>query len=117
MVTLAPTTREVTVSAPVNIAVIKYWGKRDSKLLLPTNSSLSLTLSQSHLRSTTTVRIDPSLPSDRLWLNGKEESITASKRLSNVITTLRSIRAAHEQSNPPRPPRGTAPRPRGGGHP
>ena len=103
MVTLASSTREVTVSAPVNIAVIKYWGKRDTQLLLPTNSSLSLTLSQSHPRSTTTVRIDPSLPSDRLWLNGKEESISASKRLSNVITTLRSIRASHEAANPSLP--------------
>ncbi|KAI8449184.1 hypothetical protein BY996DRAFT_4589640, partial [Phakopsora pachyrhizi] len=35
----------------VNIEVIKYWGKRDSKLILPTNSYLSLTLNQSDLRS------------------------------------------------------------------
>jgi len=45
---------EATVSAPVNIAVIKYWGKRDTELILPTNSSLSVTLDQDNLRSTTT---------------------------------------------------------------
>lgn len=30
--------------APVNIALSKYWGKRDSELNLPTNSSLSISL-------------------------------------------------------------------------
>ncbi|ROL53169.1 Diphosphomevalonate decarboxylase [Anabarilius grahami] len=36
----------VTCTAPVNIAVIKYWGKRDEDLILPINSSLSVTLHQ-----------------------------------------------------------------------
>ena len=30
--------------APINIALIKYWGKRDDTLMLPYNSSLSLTI-------------------------------------------------------------------------
>lgn len=36
----------VEVTAPTNIAIIKYWGKRCRKLNLPLNSSLSATLSQ-----------------------------------------------------------------------
>ncbi|KAI9208824.1 diphosphomevalonate decarboxylase [Polychytrium aggregatum] len=88
---------EVTCTAPVNIAVIKYWGKRDTALLLPTNSSLSLTLSQDHLHSKTTVRLTPGQGSDRLWLNGKEESIAASKRLTNVINETRRVRIRLEE--------------------
>ncbi|KAJ2746747.1 diphosphomevalonate decarboxylase [Coemansia sp. BCRC 34301] len=87
---------EATVTAPVNIAVIKYWGKRDSGLILPTNSSLSVTLSQDHLSTRTTIRASPDFEKDRLWLNGVEEDIGASKRLVNSITTARSLRAALE---------------------
>ncbi|KAJ2801126.1 diphosphomevalonate decarboxylase [Coemansia guatemalensis] len=90
---------EATVSAPVNIAVIKYWGKRDSKLILPTNSSLSVTLSQDHLRTRTTVRAAAEFSSDRLWLNGVEEDVAASARLCNVIATARQLRAAMEQAD------------------
>ncbi|KAL4259395.1 Diphosphomevalonate decarboxylase [Pleurotus pulmonarius] len=83
---------QATASAPVNIACIKYWGKRDTKLILPTNSSLSVTLSQDHLRSTTTSRADPSFSKDRLWLNGKEEEIVAPGRLATCIAELKKMR-------------------------
>ncbi|BEJ16558.1 hypothetical protein CspHIS471_0511630 [Cutaneotrichosporon sp. HIS471] len=87
---------EATASAPVNIAVIKYWGKRDTKLILPTNSSLSVTLDQDHLRSTTTSRADASFAKDRLWLNGKEEAIKEGGRLHTCIKELRTWRLEEE---------------------
>ncbi|PIA16283.1 Diphosphomevalonate decarboxylase [Coemansia reversa NRRL 1564] len=90
---------EATVSAPVNIAVIKYWGKRDAGLILPTNSSLSVTLSQDHLCTRTTVCAAAEFGGDRLWLNGVEEDVTASARLCNVISTARKLRAAVEQAD------------------
>ncbi|KAJ2725734.1 diphosphomevalonate decarboxylase [Coemansia sp. Benny D115] len=88
---------EATVTAPVNIAVIKYWGKRNSALILPTNSSLSVTLSQDHLSTRTTVRASPDFSKDRLWLNGIEEDVSASKRLTNSIATARRLRADVEE--------------------
>ncbi|MDF1488604.1 diphosphomevalonate decarboxylase [Tessaracoccus caeni] len=43
-----------TATAHANIALIKYWGKADDRLILPRTSSLSLTLNE--LYATTTVR-------------------------------------------------------------
>ncbi|KAJ1948742.1 diphosphomevalonate decarboxylase [Linderina macrospora] len=89
-----------TVTSPVNIAVIKYWGKRNPSLILPTNSSLSVTLSQDHLSTRTTIACSADFESDRLWLNGVEEDISASKRLVNSIGTARALRASEEAKNP-----------------
>ncbi|PWN53772.1 putative MVD1-mevalonate pyrophosphate decarboxylase [Violaceomyces palustris] len=106
---------QATCSAPVNIAVIKYWGKRDTSLILPTNDSLSVTLDQDHLRSVTTARADPSFGdlssypdadaaaahlTDRLWLNGEEELIKPDGRLRRCIDEMRKLRAAKESKDP-----------------
>jgi diphosphomevalonate decarboxylase len=96
----AGTSYEATCSAPVNIAVIKYWGKRDVKLILPTNDSLSVTLDQDHLRSVTTARADASFEGgDRLWLNGIEESIGDQGRLRICIEECRKIRKEMEEKD------------------
>ncbi|KAI0684938.1 Diphosphomevalonate decarboxylase [Cytidiella melzeri] len=94
---------QATTSAPVNIACIKYWGKRDTKLILPTNSSLSVTLDQDHLRSTTTSRADPSFEKDRLWLNGEEEEIKDGGRLATCIKEMKSLRKELEEKSPNEP--------------
>lgn len=52
--------------APSNIALCKYWGKRDTDLNLPVTSSLSISLG--HLGTTTT--IEPKAGTDDVVLNG-----------------------------------------------
>ena len=47
----------VTMRSPINIALVKYWGKAHEKLIIPTNNSLSLTINKADLCSTTTVTI------------------------------------------------------------
>jgi len=47
----------VTARAGTNIALVKYWGKRDPNLNLPATGSLSLTLA--NFGSETTVRFAP----------------------------------------------------------
>jgi diphosphomevalonate decarboxylase len=54
--------------AQPNIALIKYWGKRDTSRNLPAVDSLSLTLSE--LYTDMQVRFVPSLPADVLEVNG-----------------------------------------------
>ncbi|KAI3646942.1 hypothetical protein MP228_007163 [Amoeboaphelidium protococcarum] len=96
---------EKTFIAPVNIAVVKYWGKRDTELILPTNSSLSVTLDTEDLHSKTTVRVycpqrgsqQSSESSDAVefWLNGVKEPL--SKRMIKIVKQLRAQRAQLEQ--------------------
>ncbi|KJE94983.1 diphosphomevalonate decarboxylase [Capsaspora owczarzaki ATCC 30864] len=92
----------VTCTAPVNIAVIKYWGKRDEELILPINSSLSGTLSQDQLHARTSVMARADFASDAIWLNGKQESIE-NPRLQNCLREIRKLAAAkqtHQQGAP-----------------
>lgn len=63
--------RRATAEATANIAVVKYWGKRDEKLILPMESSLSFTMDE-QLRTRTTVMFSPQLEEDEFWLNGQE---------------------------------------------
>lgn len=69
----------VTAQTPTNIAVIKYWGKRDESLILPINDSISVTLDPAHLCTTTTVSVSPAFDQDRMWLNGKEISLSGGR--------------------------------------
>ncbi|KAF2662302.1 Diphosphomevalonate decarboxylase [Lophiostoma macrostomum CBS 122681] len=88
-----------STTAPVNIAVIKYWGKRDPKLNLPTNSSLSVTLSQSDLRTHTTASCSPSYPSeDALLLNGQAQDVSGA-RTQACFRELRALRQTLEASD------------------
>eukprot|EP00316_Scyphosphaera_apsteinii_P008307 CAMPEP_0119346880 /NCGR_PEP_ID=MMETSP1333-20130426/108234_1 /TAXON_ID=418940 /ORGANISM="Scyphosphaera apsteinii, Strain RCC1455" /LENGTH=452 /DNA_ID=CAMNT_0007359401 /DNA_START=72 /DNA_END=1430 /DNA_ORIENTATION=- len=80
----------LTIASPTNIAVIKYWGKRNSKLNLPINSSVSVTLNQQDLRTVTTVCASRDFGKDRLWLNGKEEDVSGNKRVQAVFKEVRA---------------------------
>lgn len=88
-----------STTAPVNIAVIKYWGKRDPKLNLPTNSSLSVTLSQSDLRTHTTASCSSTYQKeDTLLLNGSPQDVSGA-RTQACFRELRALRKQLEDSN------------------
>lgn len=74
-----------TARAGANIALVKYWGKRDARLNLPAAGSLSVTLAD--LETVTTVTAAPELPGDRFFLNDLEVDAAP---VSRVLDLLRS---------------------------
>jgi diphosphomevalonate decarboxylase len=78
-----------TAIAFPNIAFIKYWGDRDPALHLPDNGSISMNLAG--LITRTQVSFDPSLPADRLSLNGQPVYGQALHRVSALLKRVRSM--------------------------
>lgn len=77
---------KATISTNANIALIKYWGKRDTQLILPTKSSISLCLDA--LATTTTVCLSNS-GQDSITLDGKNFPT----HIAPVINFLNTARA------------------------
>ena len=73
--------------AQPNIALVKYWGKRDTVLNLPASGSLSITLDA--LWTRTRVAFDPVLARDELVLDGGEHP-AALVRVSACLDLLRA---------------------------
>ena len=78
-----------TARACANIALVKYWGKRDARLNLPAAGSLSLTLDA--LVTETTVAFDPILVADELLLDGVAAQATEIARTSEFLDLVRAL--------------------------
>ena len=78
---------QATAIARANIALSKYWGKRQVALNLPAVGSISITLDA--LSTKTTVAFDPSLERDVFTING-EEVVRDAERVSRFLELVRS---------------------------
>ncbi len=78
-----------TFFAPSNIALCKYWGKRDTELNLPNTASLSISLGDLGARTTLSLN---SKPVDVVFVNGKEfdKNTAFVKNLLNFLDYFRS---------------------------
>lgn len=76
-----------TVRAHTNIALIKYWGKKDKALKIPHNSSLSLTLDQFY--TDTRVTYDSQLKQDVFILDDVEVEDHIAKRVVWFMDQIR----------------------------
>jgi len=77
----------VKVFAPVNLAFIKYWGKKDVKLRIPANSNLSVCLDK--LGTITEVEFDKKFNEDIIEIDGK---ISEGRERDRVVEHLDRIR-------------------------
>ena len=75
---------KITARAHTNIALVKYWGKENEELIIPANSSLSLTLDEFY--TDTSVHFDESLSSDEVTLNGK---VIEDEKITNFMDIIR----------------------------
>lgn len=79
---------KATAVAPSNIAFIKYWGKKDEKLRLPANGSISVNLSG--LKTTTTVEFSKIYQKDDILIN-QERREKEIKRVKEYLDRIRKI--------------------------
>ncbi|MFZ3077938.1 MAG: diphosphomevalonate decarboxylase [Candidatus Aenigmatarchaeota archaeon] len=78
-----------TAIANSNIALIKYWGKANDRLFLPTNSSLSMTLGG--LNSHTTVDFSADYEEDTVNIDGKNMDGEKREKVVRHLNLIRSI--------------------------
>ncbi|BBD71673.1 diphosphomevalonate decarboxylase [Sulfodiicoccus acidiphilus] len=79
--------KRAVVEAPANIALVKYWGKRNEELNLPLNDSLSMTLD---LTVKTEVTLSREFDRDEVYVNQRRLSDEEVKEYAGRV--MRSIR-------------------------
>lgn len=79
---------QATAKAHTNIALIKYWGKRNESLILPTNNSLSLTLDGFY--TTTTAMFREELSEDIFRLDDVLVTGEQYRRVTDFLDLIRN---------------------------
>src|SRR6185369_2950946 len=89
--------RRATAVAHPNIALAKYWGKRDDGHNLPAVPSLSVTLAG--MTTTTTVTFDPALAADTFTLAGAPVEGKPLARVGGLLDRVRAAAGIRERAN------------------
>ncbi|HEQ8651993.1 TPA: diphosphomevalonate decarboxylase [Streptococcus pyogenes] len=78
----------ITVTSYANIAIIKYWGKENQAKMIPSTSSISLTLE--NMFTTTSVSFLPdTATSDQFYINGVLQNDEEHTKISAIIDQFR----------------------------
>ncbi len=90
---MMPEETVITACGTPNIAFIKYWGKRDEKLILPHNSSFSMTMSPDALKTTTSVLFSNKLKEDQFYIDGVKQDLSDKdiRERFGIINQLRAL--------------------------
>lgn len=84
---------KVTARAHTNIALVKYWGKKDRQLIIPQTDSLSLTLDKFY--TDTTVEFRSELQHDQLTVDGQSFAPEQMTKVTRVLNRVREL--SHQQ--------------------
>ncbi len=89
-------TLKATCIANSNIALVKYWGKRNEEMVLPYNSSISITVDD--LEAKTTVEFSKNYQEDAFIINGNvvEKDSQEYHRLSKFVTMFKRLGGVRE---------------------
>lgn len=80
--------KPVTVRSYANIAIIKYWGKKAEKEMVPATSSISLTLENMYTE-TTLSPLPVDATADVFYINGQLQNEAEHKKMSKIIDRYR----------------------------
>ena len=80
--------KPVTVRSYANIAIIKYWGKKAEKEMVPATSSISLTLENMYTE-TTLSPLPVDATADVFYINGQLQNKAEHKKMSKIIDRYR----------------------------
>lgn len=78
-----------TARAHTNIALLKYWGKADTTYMVPTTTSISLTLDEFY--TDTTVTFDNTLTNDVVFLNDTQLTGNQASKVVHVLDLVREL--------------------------
>ncbi|AVK62982.1 diphosphomevalonate decarboxylase [Lactobacillus sp. CBA3606] len=81
--------KTVTAKAHTNIALVKYWGKKDATLMLPQNGSISLTLD--HFYTETSVTFDAKANQDVIYFNQTKLAPGKARRMVSFLDLVRQL--------------------------
>ncbi|SIA17887.1 diphosphomevalonate decarboxylase [Mycobacteroides abscessus subsp. abscessus] len=80
--------KPVTVRSYANIAIIKYWGKKAEKEMVPATSSISLTLENMYTE-TTLSPLPADETADAFYINGQLQNEAEHDKMSKIIDRYR----------------------------
>ena len=85
---------QYTARAHTNIALLKYWGKADTNLIIPTTTSISLTLNEFY--TDTTVWFDEQLTVDDITLNNVSLAGRSYEKVTRFMDLVRDRANQHQ---------------------
>ncbi|ELY5747550.1 diphosphomevalonate decarboxylase [Streptococcus iniae] len=81
-------TNTITVKSYANIAIIKYWGKEDHDIMMPSTSSISLTLENMYTETALSF-LPNTATADEFYIDGHKQDAKEHAKISAILDQFR----------------------------